>query len=64
MNIIKQIISQLKREAEVDPHILLGMEGMCARNEARLAKVKKQMGELYILHPAHKKSRLEEQRPV
>jgi len=64
MNIIKKIISQFKRQSEVDPHMLLGMEGMCARNEARLAKIKESMGEKYILHPSHIKGRLEEQRPV
>lgn len=64
MNIIKKIISHFKRQSEVDPHMLLGMEGMCARNEARLAKIKESMGEKYILHPSHIKSRLEEQRPV
>lgn len=34
------------------------------RNEKRLAKIKEEMGELYILHPSHKKSRLEIARPV
>lgn len=64
MNIIKKIISAFKKEQEVSPYELLGMEGLAARNEARLAKIKDDMGEKYILHPVHKKSRLDEPRPV
>ena len=64
MNIIKKLISKFKQETEVSAHELLGMEGLAARNEARLAKIKNDMGEKYILHPVHKKSRLDEPRPV
>ena len=35
-----------------------------ARNEARMAKIKEEMGEKYILHPSHMKKRLDEPRPV
>jgi len=34
------------------------------RNEARIEQIKLEMGEKYILHPSHKKSRLSEPRPV
>lgn len=64
MNIIKKIIAQFKYEADIDTHQLLGMEGMCARNEARLAQIKESMGEKYILHPTHMKSKLDDPRPV
>ena len=64
MNIIKKIISAFKQEPEVSPYELLGMEGLSARNEARLAKIKEDMGEKYILHKSHMKSRLDEPRPV
>ena len=64
MNIIKKIISAFKKKQEVSPYELLGMEGLAARNEARLAKIKEDMGEKYILHKSHMKSRLDEPRPV
>ena len=35
-----------------------------ARNEQRIAKIKEEMGERWILHPSHMKSRLDEPRPV
>lgn len=43
---------------------LLNQSGMRERNEARIEAIKKEMGEKWILHPAHKKSRLDEPRPV
>ena len=64
MNIIKQIIDKFKQESEVSPYELLGMEGLSARNEARMAKIKEDMGEKWLHHPANKKSRLDEPRPV
>ena len=61
---IRQIIASFKKESEVSAYDLLGMEGLSARNEARMAKVKEEMGEKYILHKKHKKTRLDEPRPV
>ena len=58
------IIRRFKQEATVTPQILLGMEGMAERNAARIAQIKAEMGNKYILHPDHKKSRLDEPRPV
>ena len=43
---------------------LAGMAGMRERNEARMQAIKEQMGEKWILHPNHRKSRLDEPRPV
>lgn len=64
MDIITKLIDMFKKEAEVSAYELLGMEGLSARNEARMAKIKDDMGSKYILHPSHKKTRLEEPRPV
>lgn len=64
MDLISKIIAKFKKDAEVSAYELLGMEGLSARNEARMAKIKDDMGSKYILHPSHKKSRLEEPRPV
>ena len=61
---IRQIIERFKKDATPTPQILLGMEGMAERNAARIAKIKAEMGEKYILHPNHKKTRLDEPRPV
>jgi len=61
---IKQIIARFKQEETVTPELLLCMEGMQQRNAARIEAIKKEMGEKYILHPSHKKSRLDEPRPV
>ena len=40
------------------------MEGMAERNAKRLEAIKQEMGDKWILHPNHKKSRLQEPRPV
>ena len=62
---IKDVIVKIKkRRIAVPPEILLGMEGMAERNAERLAKIKEEMGTLYIMHPSHKKGRLDEPRPV
>lgn len=64
MNIIKQIINKFKKEATVTPQMLLQMDGMAERNAKRIEAIKQEMGATYILHPSHKKSRLEVARPV
>lgn len=46
------------------PVELLDMAGMAERNQKRIEAIKQEMGEKWILHPAHKKSRLDEPRPV
>lgn len=61
---IRQIIARFKQESSVTPHLLLQMEGMAERNAARIEAIKKEMGEKYILHPSHMKSKLNEPRPV
>ena len=64
MNIIKQIISKFKEEATVTPQVLMDMQGMRERNEKRMNQVKKEMGDKWILADCHKKTKLDEPRPV
>ena len=63
---IKQIIAKFKQEVNQD--LLAKVEAESAarrkRNEARIEKIKAEMGEKYILHPSHTKTRLDEPRPV
>ena len=61
---IRQIIERFKKENAPTPQMLLQMEGMAERNAARVEAIKKEMGEKWILHPSHMKSRLDEPRPV
>lgn len=49
---------------QVNAEELLGMAGMADRNSVRLQAIKEEMGEKYILHPIHTKSRLNTPRPV
>lgn len=64
VNAIKAIIDSFKKQQTVTPQMLLQMDGMAERNAARIAKIKEEMGEKYILHPSHMKHRLNEPRPV
>ena len=61
---LKAIIDRFKKEVEVTPQLLLQMEGMRERNEARIEAIKQEMGEKWILHPSHMKHKLDEPRPV
>lgn len=63
---IKQIIESFKRQANQD--LLEKVEAESAarrkRNEERIEAIKAEMGDKWLLHPSHKKSRLDEPRPV
>ena len=59
IDIIRKLVKQPEPNVAV-----FDMDGMRQRNEMRIAKIKADMGEKYILHPSHKKSRLNEPRPV
>ena len=61
---IRKIVERFKKESNVTPQMLMQMEGMAERNKKRIEAIKKEMGEKYILHPSHMKSRLNEPRPV
>lgn len=58
------IIRKFKKEAEPSPALLTQMAGMRECNEKRMEAIKADMGEKYILHPVHLKTRLDEPRPV
>ena len=38
--------------------------GQAERNQARMDQIKRDMGELYILHPSHMAKKLKKRRPV
>ena len=61
---LRKLIEKFRKPVEVKPQLLLQMEGMRERNEARIKAIKEEMGEKYILHPVHVKRRLDEPRPV
>jgi hypothetical protein len=57
------IIRKLVKQPEPNDAVF-DLAGMRQRNEQRIAKIKADMGEKYILHPSHTKTRLETPRPV
>jgi len=61
-NIFKKLFT--KQQETTPCKALLELDAIRERNEKRMTDIKEQMGELYILHPSHKKSRLEIARPV
>ena len=60
----KERMDRFKKETDVTPQMLMQMEGMAERNAQRIEQIKQDMGDRYILHPSHNKSRLDEPRPV
>ena len=58
------IIRKFAKAQQVDAKELMSMVGMRERNEARMNQIKAEMGTKYILHPVHKKSKLDAPRPV
>ena len=63
---IKQLIERFKNNVNQELHDKLEAESAARRkrNEARIEKIKAEMGEKYILHPSHMKHKLDEPRPV
>lgn len=61
---IRQIIQRFQKESAPTPELLMQMAGIRERNEERLVAIKEEMGTKWILHPCHKKSKLDEPRPV
>jgi len=61
-NLFKKLFNKQQESASCEA--LLELDAIRQRNEQRIAKIKDEMGELYILHPSHIKSRLNEPRPV
>lgn len=64
MDAITKLIDMFKKQSTVTPQVLMDMDGMRQRNEARIEQIKKEMGDKYILAECHKKSRLNNPRPV
>jgi hypothetical protein len=62
MTLFKNLFT--KSQESVPAKVLLDMEGMQERNAARIAQIKEEMGDKWILHKDHMKSRLDEPRPV
>lgn len=63
-DVVRKIVLRFQKESNVTPQMLMQMEGMAERNAKRIAQIKSEMGEKYILHPSHMKHRLNEPRPV
>ena len=61
-NLFKKLFT--KQQETMPCNALLELDAIRQRNEKRMAAIKESMGELYMLHPSHKKSRLEVVRPV
>ena len=61
-NLFKKLFT--KQQETTPRKALLELDAIRERNEKRMAEIKESMGELYVLHPIHKKSRLEIARPV
>ena len=51
---------QLGNECALDQELI----NQRVRNQERMEAIKRDMGERWVLHPAHKKSRLDTPRPV
>ena len=66
MDIITKLIDMFKTDSDADLNAKLEQESALRRqrNEERMEAIKREMGEKWILHPSHKKSRLDEPRPV
>ena len=64
MDAITKLIDMFKKQSTVTPQVLMDMDGMRQRNEARIEQIKKEMGDKYILHSSHNKTRLDTPRPV
>ena len=64
MDVITKLIDMFKKQSTVTPQVLMDMEGMRERNEARIEAIKREMGDKYILADCHKKTRLDIPRPV
>lgn len=63
---IKKLMEMFKQDAHDDMMKKLEAESQARakRNEERIAKIKEEMGTLWVLHPSHKKEKLDAPRPV
>ncbi len=64
-NVIAAMLQQFSSEAkQSQSEIQQELDNLRIRNQQRMAKIKADMGEKYILHKSHTKTRLETPRPV
>ena len=61
MTMFDLIPKMMKKPA---PVVSVDLDGMRQRNQERMEAIKRDMGERWVLHPAHKKTRLDTPRPV
>jgi hypothetical protein len=63
---IRELIQKFKQETNDELMSKLELESVARRkrNEARIEAIKQEMGERWVLHPSHKKGKLDEPRPV
>jgi len=61
-NLFKKLFN--KQQEPANNNVLLELEAMQQRNKTRMDAIKDVMGTTWVLHPEHKKSRLETPRPV
>ena len=66
MDVISKLIAMFKQQTNDELHDKLEAESAARRkrNEERMEKIKAEMGERWILHPSHTKTKLDEPRPV
>lgn len=61
---IKELMAMFAKLPETDPKLDLEIAERQKRMRDRMEEIKAEMGDKYILHPSHKKGRLDEPRPV
>lgn len=61
---LQNFIALFRKQTVQQTPMLDIMQGMAERNEQRLQAIKEEMGERWILHPSHRKERLQDPRPV
>lgn len=66
MDVISKLMEMFKKDAAEDLSAKIEAESVARRkrNEERIEAIKKEMGEKWVLHPSHRKTKLEEPRPV
>ena len=66
MDVISKLIEMFKKEVTEDLSAKIEAESVARRkrNEERIEAIKKEMGTKWVLHPSHKKGKLDEPRPV
>lgn len=63
---IRELIQKFKQETNEAFYAKLEAESKARaqRNADRIEQIKQDMGEKWVLHPSHKKGKLDEPRPV